>query len=215
VLTIQYDKCISRSFHSICGPASANSRDFSLFFATSRNENQLRSFGAQPWERPIGFITRGQEVISKLYSGYGEIKEMGGKGPSQQELRKYGRISLDKKYPKLDSITSCRRSLRASGFERLAVSLGRWSKAALHARLHNKADQPIDVYFMPDGKKGLRQGIFRTTLKPGEIMEETSFSGHSFIWKEHGKRLSGNAQSKAQDRSVRIQHGVRDYHLEL
>jgi peptidyl-prolyl cis-trans isomerase A (cyclophilin A) len=50
---------------------------------------------------PVGTVTKGMDVVDKLYSGYGEA-------PSQQQgaIMLQGNAYLDKHYPKLDEITS-------------------------------------------------------------------------------------------------------------
>jgi peptidyl-prolyl cis-trans isomerase A (cyclophilin A) len=59
-----------------------------------------------PGFRPIGTVTEGMDVVEGLYSDYGEMKEMGGAGPSQGLLMTQGKPYLDKNFPKLDSIKS-------------------------------------------------------------------------------------------------------------
>jgi peptidyl-prolyl cis-trans isomerase A (cyclophilin A) len=54
----------------------------------------------------FGEVTEGMDVVEGLYSGYGEIKEMNGSGPSQALAEEYGKAYLDKSFPKLDSIKS-------------------------------------------------------------------------------------------------------------
>jgi peptidyl-prolyl cis-trans isomerase A (cyclophilin A) len=53
---------------------------------------------------PFGQVTSGMEVIQQLYSGYGDLPEMGGHGPSQERIAKSGKAYLDRDFPKLDSI---------------------------------------------------------------------------------------------------------------
>lgn len=52
----------------------------------------------------FGEVVEGKEVVDQIYSGYGEMAEQGGKGPSQQLLKMQGKAYLDKNFPKLDSI---------------------------------------------------------------------------------------------------------------
>lgn len=54
------------------------SRDTSVFLAISHNPGQLAAFGTQLWERPIGFVSQGLDVLSNFYTGYGDMKEIGG-----------------------------------------------------------------------------------------------------------------------------------------
>ncbi len=53
---------------------------------------------------PFGTVSEGMDVVMGLYSGYGEMKEMGGAGPSQQLLSEQGKPYIDKNFPRLDSI---------------------------------------------------------------------------------------------------------------
>jgi peptidyl-prolyl cis-trans isomerase A (cyclophilin A) len=55
---------------------------------------------------PFGEVIQGMEVIDSLYSGYGDMAEQGGQGPSQQRVGVEGKPYLDKSFPNLDSIVS-------------------------------------------------------------------------------------------------------------
>lgn len=55
---------------------------------------------------PFGKVTEGMDVVKSLYSGYGDMAEMGGRGPSQTQLAAEGKPYLDKNFPLLDSIKS-------------------------------------------------------------------------------------------------------------
>ena len=55
---------------------------------------------------PLGSVVEGMDIVEGLYSGYGEMKEMNGNGPSQSTLMSQGKPYLDKNFPKLDSIKS-------------------------------------------------------------------------------------------------------------
>jgi peptidyl-prolyl cis-trans isomerase A (cyclophilin A) len=54
----------------------------------------------------FGEVTEGMDVVDKLFSGYGDMKEMGGRGPSQPRVQAEGKPYLDKEFPQLDSIKS-------------------------------------------------------------------------------------------------------------
>jgi len=54
---------------------------------------------------PFGMVTKGMEVVDKLYSGYGEGAP-GGDGPDQGRVQAEGNAYLDKEFPKLDRIKS-------------------------------------------------------------------------------------------------------------
>ena len=53
---------------------------------------------------PFGQVTSGMDVVQQLYSGYGDMPEMGGHGPSEDAIGKGGKAYLDKNFPMLDSI---------------------------------------------------------------------------------------------------------------
>ncbi len=55
---------------------------------------------------PFGTVTEGMDVVDKLYSGYGDGADMGGRGPTQDRITKEGKPYLDKNFPNLDSIKS-------------------------------------------------------------------------------------------------------------
>ncbi len=52
---------------------------------------------------PFGRVTKGMDVVDKLYSGYGEGAP-GGSGPSQATIVMQGNAYLSKEFPKLDYI---------------------------------------------------------------------------------------------------------------
>lgn len=79
-----------------------NSRSNQLFINFADNSGQLDSMGFAP----IGQVTSGMDVVKNLYSGYGEIADLGGSGPSQTRAMEGGKAYLDKNYPNLDSIKS-------------------------------------------------------------------------------------------------------------
>jgi peptidyl-prolyl cis-trans isomerase A (cyclophilin A) len=55
---------------------------------------------------PFGEVIEGMEVVDTFYSGYGDVEEQGGPGPSQQRVGREGKAYLDKSFPNLDSILS-------------------------------------------------------------------------------------------------------------
>ena len=68
-----------------------DSRDTSLFIATATDPRQLAAFGTNPWETPVGVVTRGASMggnstLERWYTGYGDMEEVGGKGPSHQRV---------------------------------------------------------------------------------------------------------------------------------
>lgn len=76
-----------------------NSRSTELFINLGNN-GALDSQGFAAF----GEVVEGKELVAQIYSGYGEMKEQGGNGPSQQLLKMHGKPYLDKNFPKLDSI---------------------------------------------------------------------------------------------------------------
>jgi len=69
---------------------------------------QLESFGQNDWETPFGFVEGDLSVLSKIYSGYGDMPPWG-KGPDSQLIYAENGYTdyLPKNFPKLDSISSC------------------------------------------------------------------------------------------------------------
>jgi peptidyl-prolyl cis-trans isomerase A (cyclophilin A) len=54
---------------------------------------------------PFGKVVEGMEVVSKIFSGYGEPPPRG-HGPDQERIQKEGNAYLDKSFKKLDAIKS-------------------------------------------------------------------------------------------------------------
>jgi len=69
-------------------------------FMNLRDNSQLDSMGFAPF----GKVTSGMDVVQQLYSGYGDLPEMGGHGPSEGAISTGGKAYLDKNFPMLDSI---------------------------------------------------------------------------------------------------------------
>jgi peptidyl-prolyl cis-trans isomerase A (cyclophilin A) len=72
------------------------------FFINLKDNTPLDGMGFAA----LGSVTEGMDIVEGLYSGYGEMKETGGNGPSQALLMNQGKPYLDKNFPKLDSIKS-------------------------------------------------------------------------------------------------------------
>ena len=80
-----------------------NTRTTQLFINLKDNTASLDGQGFAAF----GTVTEGMDtVVDKLFSGYGEGADMGGKGPTQGRLAKEGKPYLDKNFPQLDSIKS-------------------------------------------------------------------------------------------------------------
>jgi peptidyl-prolyl cis-trans isomerase A (cyclophilin A) len=78
---------------------SPNSRTTQMFINLQDN-SQYDAIGFTP----IGKVTEGMDIVKTLYSGYGDMAEQGGRGPSQEKVGKEGKPYLDKEFPLLDSI---------------------------------------------------------------------------------------------------------------
>lgn len=93
--------------HNVAGTisfamAGPNTRTTQLFINLSDGNTQYDSMGFTP----IGKVTEGMDVVKTLYSGYGDMAEQGGRGPSQAQTTNAGKPYLDKNFPLLDSIKS-------------------------------------------------------------------------------------------------------------
>jgi peptidyl-prolyl cis-trans isomerase A (cyclophilin A) len=82
--------------------AGPNTRTTQVFINFQDNSSQLDGSGFSPF----GTVTEGMDVVKSLYSGYGDMKEMGGAGPSQALYTQQGRGYLDKSFPLIDKIVS-------------------------------------------------------------------------------------------------------------
>ncbi len=79
-----------------------NTRTTQLFINFQDNSSQLDASGFAP----IGTVSEGFDVVKSLYGGYGEMQEMGGRGPSQKLYTEQGKAYLDKSFPLIDRIVS-------------------------------------------------------------------------------------------------------------
>ena len=59
-----------------------NSRTNDFFINLKDNGTSLDALGFSP----LGNVTEGMDIVEGLYSGYGDMKEMRGNGPSQALL---------------------------------------------------------------------------------------------------------------------------------
>ena len=82
--------------------AGPNTRTTQLFINIGDMSGQLDRLGFAP----IGTITDGMDTVKALYSGYGEMADMGGHGPNQELATKQGKAYLEKNFPSLDTITT-------------------------------------------------------------------------------------------------------------
>src|SRR5215470_17345914 len=78
------------------GPNGPDTRTTQVFINFRDNANLDGSGFA-----PFGMVTKGMDVVDKLYSGYGEGAPSGN-GPSQERLQNEGNAYLTKDFPKMD-----------------------------------------------------------------------------------------------------------------
>jgi peptidyl-prolyl cis-trans isomerase A (cyclophilin A) len=88
-----------RGYVTFAKSSLPNSRSTQLFINFGDNAN-LDPLGFSP----IGRVSSGMDVVDKLYSGYGDMAEQRGNGPSQAQLQTQGNAYLTKSFPKLDYI---------------------------------------------------------------------------------------------------------------
>ena len=86
--------------YAMAGPNTRSTQ----FFINYGNNASLDSQGFAPF----GEVVEGLDVVDKLYTGYGEMAEAGGRGPSVDKLSHEGKPYLDKSFPMIDSIKSAR-----------------------------------------------------------------------------------------------------------
>jgi cyclophilin family peptidyl-prolyl cis-trans isomerase len=79
-----------------------NTRTTQVFINFSDANSQLDSQGFAPF----GQVTEGMEVVDQIYSGYGDMPDMGGHGPSPDKLAAQGNVYLARHFPLLDYIKS-------------------------------------------------------------------------------------------------------------
>jgi peptidyl-prolyl cis-trans isomerase A (cyclophilin A) len=80
--------------------AGPNTRS-TIFFISTRDNAYLDK---SPGFAPFGQVVTGMDVVDKIYSGYGESQDGGGKGPRQSLLEQQGNVYLAKEFPRLDYI---------------------------------------------------------------------------------------------------------------
>ena len=81
------------------GPQGPDTRTTQVFINFGDNAASLDGQGFAPF----GQVTRGMEVVDKIYSAYGEGAPSG-KGPEQGRVQAEGNAYLTKDFPKLDYI---------------------------------------------------------------------------------------------------------------
>src|SRR5438552_3898885 len=86
----------SGSFAMQGGPNGPDTRTTQVFINFRDNANLDGSGFA-----PFGTVTKGMDVVDKLYAGYGEGAPSGN-GPSQERLQSEGNAYLTKEFPKMD-----------------------------------------------------------------------------------------------------------------
>lgn len=164
-----------------------DSRGTSMFITTSKSQEQLNYFGNNPWETPFGFVTEGLDNVLNFYTGYGDMAEQGGNGPSQEELETKGNEILTK-FPKLDYINTCKR-VGTTEADRKAVDFATWPRndqivdRVLEATFVNNHADPLDLYYAPEGEE---EAVYIASLKPKETIEQSTYHGHSFLFVRRG-----------------------------
>lgn len=188
------------------------SRDTSLFLATSTHPQQLKAFGTELWERPLGMVTEGRDVLMSFHTGYGDMAQFGGRGPNQAQLRAHGagRAYLEPSFPNLDYLLSCRRD-EATPAEQAAVDLDSWPKTVAPASKQealfvNSHSEALDLYWDSQQDQEDRH-VLQGTLEPGGTIPQTTFAGHRFVWKI--------AKQDEVVHTTTIVAGVGRYHAEL
>lgn len=99
-----WNKPFKRGMITFAG-SMANSRSTLMLIAL----NDSNILGTKPWETPIGYVEKGMNVIDSLYSKYGEMKSMGGKGPDTSLIATKGNVVLQNLFPNIDYILNCSR----------------------------------------------------------------------------------------------------------
>ncbi len=86
--------------YAMAGP---NTRTTQLFINFANNA-ALNGQGFAPF----GKVVEGMEVVDKIYSGYGDMPAMGGRGPDPEKIQQLGNKYLEAGFPKLDYIKTAR-----------------------------------------------------------------------------------------------------------
>jgi peptidyl-prolyl cis-trans isomerase A (cyclophilin A) len=102
--TIQDDpvKQSNRKGYVSFAKAGPNSRTTQVFINYTDVNVLLDGMGFAPF----GTVTKGTDVITALYSDYGEVPPQGRRGPDQNRIQTEGNAYLQKYFPKLDYIKS-------------------------------------------------------------------------------------------------------------
>jgi peptidyl-prolyl cis-trans isomerase A (cyclophilin A) len=96
-------KSNKRGFVTYAMSSLPNSRSTQLFINFADN-----TFLDPQRFAPVGEVVSGMDVVDMLYSGYGEIPAMHGKGPDPDQIETQGKAYLDKNFPMLDSIKTAK-----------------------------------------------------------------------------------------------------------
>ena len=86
--------------YAMAGP---NTRTTQLFINFGNNA----SLNGQGFA-PFGKVIEGLEVVDKIYSGYGDMPAMGGRGPDPGKIEQQGNKYLEAGFPRLDFIKTAR-----------------------------------------------------------------------------------------------------------
>jgi len=89
-----------RITYAMAGPNTRTTQVFINFRDNSNLDSQgFTSFGE---------VTEGMDVVDKLYGGYGDMQEQGGRGPSVSKFEVEGNAYLTKNFSQLDSIKTAK-----------------------------------------------------------------------------------------------------------
>lgn len=81
--------------------AGPNTRTTEVFINLTDNSSKLDNQGFAPF----GTVVDGMHtVVDRLYSGYGDIAPMGGRGPDPDQIKTQGNVYLQTQFPNLDYI---------------------------------------------------------------------------------------------------------------
>jgi peptidyl-prolyl cis-trans isomerase A (cyclophilin A) len=92
-----------RGFVTYAMSSAPNSRATQLFINFKDN-----AFLDPQHFAPFGEVISGMDVVDMLYSGYGEIPAMGGKGPDPDKIEAEGDAYLLKNFPMIDNIKTAK-----------------------------------------------------------------------------------------------------------
>jgi peptidyl-prolyl cis-trans isomerase A (cyclophilin A) len=136
-----------RGYITFAKSGKPNSRTTQLFINFKDNEF-LDSQGFAPF----GIVVEGMDVVDRLYNGYGETQEAGGRGPSSGRIESEGDAYISKNFPNMDRIKSAKISAEVaeplvSNQPQLELLKYAWHReydfAILEGQVRNISSQPL------------------------------------------------------------------------